>query len=269
MKKTLLCATTAIALAMVSGAANAEDGWYVRGDVGYNFDGKLDYDANAHVPGTLGDYGDVEGDLTYGAGLGYGFDNGFRLEGAVTFRNSKLDVSPTVNGQAFYEAGFGPGQYSIVAPSGKAYGWDAMLNLLYDFNRDGKFQPYLGAGIGVSEMSASVRNYYFLDTASQSGFAINTINDSETALAYQALAGFGYELTERLTFDLGYRYFVVDDLDYAGNLVDYDSQYTDHMVTAGLRWPNLFACGVVLSGTLLRCITSTPPAATWYIQTSI
>ena len=27
--------------------------------------------------------------------------------------------------------------------------WDLMVNVLYDFNRDSNFQPYLGAGVGA------------------------------------------------------------------------------------------------------------------------
>ena len=48
-----------------------------------------------------------------------------------------------------------------------------------------------------------------IDTLTNTGSAVNGIDDSETAFAYQALAGFGFGLTEQLTFDLGYRYFVV------------------------------------------------------------
>ena len=239
MKKTLLCATAAFAFASVVGAAHATDGWYVRGDVGYNFDGTLDYDANDPLePGTLAGAADVEGDLMYGAGLGYAYDNGFRLEGALTFRNSELGVPYELNGQGVYEAGLLPPplNVTVAAASGKAYGWDAMLNLYYDFNKGGRFQPYVGAGIGATEMNAQVNLYYLLDNVNSTGSAINGIDDSETAFAYQGLLGFGYELTERLTFDLGYRYFVADDLDYQGILTTYDSQYSDHSVTAGLRW---------------------------------
>ncbi len=65
--------------------------------------------------------------------------------------------------------------------------------------------------------------------------------DSETAFAYQGLAGIGYSLSERLKLDLGYKYFAVEDLDFngvgpLGEARVYDTDYRDHSVTLGLRY---------------------------------
>ena len=55
MNKTLMCATAAAAMMSASQFAHAEDGWYVRGDLEYAFDGTLDYDVVD--PTTIGGIG--------------------------------------------------------------------------------------------------------------------------------------------------------------------------------------------------------------------
>ena len=49
MKKTLMCATAAAALAGTGLVAQAEDGWYGRADIGFVMDGRLDHDAESNV----------------------------------------------------------------------------------------------------------------------------------------------------------------------------------------------------------------------------
>ena len=254
MKKTLMCATAAAAFASAGFMAHAEDGWYARGDLGWVVDGTLDHDAPTDVLYTLGSDSDTSEDVVLGGlGLGYGFDNGFRLETALTHRAGDLDVPVNINGGVPETIGSlidarGLNQGTEVRferhQQGKLQSWDLMVNGLYDFNRDGSFQPYLGAGIGVAKVKAKVSNLTAVQI--QNGvapqtFAANGFSDSETAAAYQALAGVGYNVTDRLTADLGYRLFYVDDLDFngvdnLGNEVVYDATYIDHAVTFGLRY---------------------------------
>ena len=140
MKKTLMCATAAAAFASAGFVAHAEDGWYARADATYTFDGRMDHDVA--VQDTLGalagdsDYGDMFGG---GLGLGYGFDNGFRLETALGYRSGDLDVTPEFSS---------PIANTLSRPSGNAQIADLMVNGIYDFNRAGNFQPYIGVGVG-------------------------------------------------------------------------------------------------------------------------
>ena len=238
MKKTLLCATAALAMATATGAAHATDGWYVRGDVGYTFDGTFDYDPINPVPGVLAGKSEVEDGMTYGLGLGYGFDNGFRLEGAVTQHNNSLDVEANAGNLPVYQGNLSATEYVVLSPIGSYDGWDAMLNLYYDFDMGSSFAPYVGAGVGWSEIEAQITSMALVDTSGPTVTRANFLDDSESAFAYQLLAGFGYDLTEQLTFDLGYRYFVVSNADFGDSVlgVDYDSELIEHNVTAGLRW---------------------------------
>lgn len=104
-----------------------------------------------------------------------------------------------------------------------------MVNALYDFNRGGKLNPYVGVGLGVSmhmlhrnyrangECVAGYNDYYDLFGNLQpgtchnqadlpSGFS-NTGKGSSTGVGFAAaiMAGVNYKLTERTHLDLGYR----------------------------------------------------------------
>jgi opacity protein-like surface antigen len=104
-----------------------------------------------------------------------------------------------------------------------------MVNALYDFNRGGKLNPYIGAGLGIS-MHMLHRNYraagacihgyndyYDLYGNAQPGTCHNQADlpatfsnegkTSSTGLGFAAavMAGINYKLTERTTLDVGYR----------------------------------------------------------------
>ena len=99
MKRTLMCATAAAAMASALTVANAQDGWYGRADLGYAFEGSLDTDPPKNEPLAYGGDSDI-GDGLYSAqvGLGYGFDNGFRLESTLGYRFGDLETSNTITG---------------------------------------------------------------------------------------------------------------------------------------------------------------------------
>ncbi|MGH1420432.1 MAG: outer membrane protein, partial [Hyphomonas sp.] len=175
MKKTLMCATAAAAFASVGLVAHAEDGWYARADIQASFDGTMDQDANfAHTAGGLTGDAAVDEQLGLNLGLGYGFDNGFRLEGVTGYRGGDLEPDLGVSSEI---AGTFP------AASGNIQVIDLMVNGLYDFNREGTFQPYVGLGVGGARVNAKGNNRVTTngtDLSSANGYA-----DSDTGLAYQ------------------------------------------------------------------------------------
>jgi opacity protein-like surface antigen len=118
----------------------ASAGWYLRVDGGYNW---------FNTPGVEMDYGftahdtKLDGAWSIGGGIGRYFGRGFRgditvdhlfnsnVEGEFcgcdgTSHNAKFDFSSTV----------------------------VLANLYYDFNRGGRFVPYIGAGIGFAHNEA-------------------------------------------------------------------------------------------------------------------
>ncbi len=207
LKRTLALAALMAGGSAVANQAQATEGWYGRIDGGYSVDGALEVEED--------DFGvdefEFENDWMAAGGVGYAFANGLRLEGELAYRNNEIEDSDA-----------------------EAEATSAMLNLLYDFNRGGRFEPYLGVGVGYGDVDVD-------DIASDSG------------IAYQAMAGIAIGLTERLDLDIGYRYFVVPDLEYSftenlgcvnfGNQtvcftddVDGSADYVHQAVTVGLRW---------------------------------
>jgi outer membrane protein OmpA-like peptidoglycan-associated protein len=145
-------------------------------------------------------------------GIGYGFANGFRLESELSYRNNNFDaigVDDPIDG--------------IVA-GGSVNTWGLMANLFYDFNRNGRIQPYLGVGAGAARPRVSIDGY---DSA------------NDTVFAYQGLAGIGFAVSDRATIDLGYRYFVAPEVDISeawGPGYTSEVDYEHQSVTLGLRW---------------------------------
>src|SRR5687768_3500762 len=206
MKSKLKRAATLVALmGMASGAgagaASATEGWYGRLDVGYSVDGELDLDQG----GALG----FEDDWMFSGGAGYAFQNGFRLEGELSYRSNELEDVPGADASA----------------------WAAMANVYYDFNRDGRFQPYIGVGVGGARIETSA----VVGPISWDG--------DDTVVAYQALAGVAIPLGERWDLDIGYRYFLAPGAGVDG-IVDFevpepfsfDADYMHQAVTVGLRY---------------------------------
>ena len=182
MRRLMSTIALAALMAGIATAANATEGWYGRGDVGYSVDG--------HVEGGGSSF-DFDDDWMVSGGIGYGFSNGFRAEGELSYRKNDLDV-PTNN--------------ETTATS-------LMANLYYDFNRGGRWQPYVGIGAGYTQVDIEG-------------------SDDDSSWAWQAMAGIGYELNDRTTLDVGYRFFRADDLEFTGTDVEYEHQ----AVTVGIRW---------------------------------
>ncbi|MBL8549526.1 MAG: OmpA family protein [Hyphomonadaceae bacterium] len=201
MKK-LLQGATAVAAFLAATPAFATEGWYGRVDAGYSFAGSNDISPwNASA--------DLENDWVESLGLGFAFDNGFRLEGEFSHRFNELDTATVA--------------------SGDAHVWAAMLNAYVDFNKSGAVQPYLGVGVGAARQDSN---------AWRNG-PVRGYDDSETSLAYQGLAGIAFMLSEQLALDIGYRYFAAPDGEFSGTNpapTTFSTDYDHHSATVGLRW---------------------------------
>ena len=181
-------------------AANATEGWYGRADVGYSIGGGLDVDG--------GDTLDFKNDWSEHVGLGYAFQNGFRLEGEPSHRWNELQDW-----------------------DGEARAWAAMANLFYDFNRGGGVEPYLGIGVGLARISSNG----VVGPISWDG--------DDTVVAYQGMAGLAFPLGEQWDLDIGYRYFTAPSAEIDG-IIDFEGpqpftfsgDYTHQAVTVGLRY---------------------------------
>lgn len=202
MKLQLLGAVAATALMAMPSIASADDnGWYLKGNAGYGIINDVDL-----TGGLIGDI-EGEGNVAYGAGVGYDFGNNWRAE---------------LEGLQLWNDMGAIGQASNTKSSMRIT--PAMLNLIYDFEDLGDWSPYVGAGIGV----AHAKMNSFVHGVPNTGF-FNILNnvvcpthnhcdftDGDSNLAWQVLAGVGYDLSDNWTWDTNYRYMNIGDLDFNG-----------------------------------------------------
>ncbi len=204
--KSRITKTVALAALMAgaAGVAHATEGWYGRADVGYS-DGSADVASDTY---------DLDQDWTQHLGLGYAFQNGFRLEGEVSHRFN--EIAPELG----------------IVTDGDAHAWAGMGNLFYDFNRGGSVEPYIGIGAGMARVSGNATD------------GIDTISGTDTVVAYQAMIGLAIGLSEQLDLDVGYRFFQADGVELdEGTLAPLEADYQNQALTVGLRYQ--FAAPVV------------------------
>ncbi|MEE8213691.1 MAG: outer membrane beta-barrel protein, partial [Alphaproteobacteria bacterium] len=192
-----------VALAvMVGTAATAEGpakhkGLYVSGALGANW---------ANDSDVSGASGDVDFDLGWvgAVAVGYGFGNGLRLEGELSYRRNDADD---------------------FSGEGKVAGF--MANVLYDFDVSPKFVPYIGLGAGLAIVE--------FDEVSPIGGS--SVEDDDTVFAWQAIAGVAIPIRDQLDLTFDYRYFDVPDVDLQTELGgSIDTEYASHSVMIGLRY---------------------------------
>ncbi|MBP5344169.1 MAG: porin family protein [Alphaproteobacteria bacterium] len=102
-----------------------------------------------------------------------------------------------------------------------------MLNGYFDIPTKTALRPYVGAGIGMARIRGRV---LYPET-------VGKHVHRDTSFAWQAGAGFGYDLTKNLTLDVGYRYVnngnVVIKSDF-GFPIKYKAR--DQEILVGLRY---------------------------------
>ncbi len=160
--------TAAATLAFV-GTASAQDR-YVSFSAGVS--GKSDYDYA--IPQNKSRVtSDLDSAASISAAYGQKFEN---FRGEIAMSNRKMDGKTTVS--VVY-----PG-FSSTNTGGKSEAGILALdfNGYYDFPVEGKFKPYVGAGIGIANVK--LKDVYLDDTTS--------------ALHLQAMAGASFEVTEKV-----------------------------------------------------------------------
>lgn len=189
-RKTLVVSYVTLAAAGVSSSALAENYFSLHG--AYTMADDFDFRV---APGTIKtDFDDGYG---FGGALGtrlgqQGAASRWRVEGELTVRSNDVD-SHRLNGSA-----------PLAGATGELESTSVMLNALIDFNTGGPFTPYLGGGLGVAMVDAS-------------GFGVGAIpavlDDDDTVLAYQLIAGAGYDVSTNTEIFAEYRWFATDDPD--------------------------------------------------------
>ncbi len=219
---TLALATTALS----TPALARDDAWYVGVEGGAMLVEDIDWDVGATIDSTTVDHRagfDVGGTVGYDLGA-------VRLEAEVGYRAANVTgLRSTTTFPVVTGAGA-----TVLAPAGTYDGAGGrtsalsfMVNALWDFGDDDGIQGFVGPGLGV----ARVKSRLALNTNG------NGLDDSDTVVAWQAVAGVRAPINDNIDVTLKYRFFNapgVELVDAAGR--DWYGRFRSHSILGGLTF---------------------------------
>lgn len=152
----------------------------------------------------IGPNQDYSFDTGFGVGgyAGYRFGNGIRLEGEYTYRRAGIDdVCSAGICVSRQDPSF----------SGSIDAHSFMANLLYEHRFAQKWLPYVGGGAGLVLADVEV---------SGGNVGIFSADDSVAGLAFQFMAGVGYEINPKFVVSAGYTYWDSAETNLVGENFD-------------------------------------------------
>jgi opacity protein-like surface antigen len=189
-------AAVALGVAFAKGASAQEinlsgspaEGWYVRGEAGGSFSQRFGGDQTLHG----------KGGWTVDGAVGRSFGNGFRTDAELLYSEADAKTGQT----------------------GKMKTLAGLLNAYYDFTTGTKFQPFVGAGVGISQVKLDGQPFH----------------GDDTGFAYQLTTGVAYPITDKLSAQIAYRYLGVNDVKVGSELARIRGDYHDQAVTVGVTY---------------------------------
>ncbi|MBC7504280.1 MAG: OmpA family protein [Sandarakinorhabdus sp.] len=180
--------------------------------------------------------------IGYDAGGNIGYDFGkFRAEFEVAYKGNTVDkilVEQAIPG-IFYGVATAPatvvtaltppvGSYNLADGSAKVLSF--MANGLFDFGgQNGDMGAYVGSGVGIARVQHS--NYKLVSPGAVA------IDDSDTGVAWQVLAGVYKPLSDHVDLGLKYRFFNVDNVNtFTTNGLATQTRYRSHSVMLTLAY---------------------------------
>ena len=146
------------------------------------------------------------------SGYTYGVDSGFVVNGAVGYDFDEFRVEGAV--------GYQENDYTNDTLGASLL--TVMANGYYDLNAGSGFKPYVMAGLGIAHINAD----------DDHGISDPWLDD--TYFAWQLGAGVGYEVSENITIDVGYRYLKPEGIECPIDLNDVS--WESHNILAGIRY---------------------------------
>lgn len=179
-------AAATVATAFAGGAASAQDfgEWYVRADAGTSFRGHVE----AHPPFK----GDAGWSLSGAAGRSFGPN--FRAEAEINYQTASIK---------------GPREGQMRTFGGFANGY-------YQFNPEGAWRPFLGAGVGVARVKVH--------------------RERDAGFAYQLKAGIAHPFSDRVSGELAYRFMQTSNVRVGMGPSAFDCKYHDQALVMGVRY---------------------------------
>lgn len=175
------------------------NGWYVRGDLGYNaaVGGDTSYrtfDGSAYT--SHRGAGDFSKDVSLNFGVGYTFTD--MIRGDVTMGR----ISAAFEGRGACDPSVGQDcERTAVADF---VGYSVLANAYVDLGTIVGLTPYVGAGAGYTYLK-----WDDIVTNDGSGAVLHP-GESGWRLSYALMAGVAYDISRSLKLDVGYRYMNID-----------------------------------------------------------
>lgn len=250
MRKYLLAAAAAAAIATPAVAQDSGPYVGIEGGILFPKDTHVDADVNFTDPAFQDIVFEDVYEVDYKRGIDLdliaGYDLGaFRLEAELGYKRAKIDdlrLDPAF--VAAYQDATGnvitDTQFDV---NGNARVTSIMGNALADFGAGG-FRLYGGAGVGRAK--------------------VKLLGDSDSAWAYQLIAGLGVPVAPNVEAGLKYRYFRTGRLDFNDNftttdadvLFRNDSRFSSHSLLASL----IFGFGAPPEAPYVAPVVAPPPA---------
>ena len=214
MRKSFLMLTSALAVSMAAGSAQASTGWYVGLSGGANWleDNTLDFvpPAGAAIP-TFNTDSDTGWVVT--GQIGYKWASNWRVEFELGYRENDGNLATF------------PGGVAIPASTFDVTEFTQMVNVLYDFPITDKFTFSLGAGIGGDLVDLTTTGF-------------GGVNDDDYVLAGQLIAQASYAVSNRLDLYVDYHYLVTDQPEFQIGAGPNNASFEvdKHAVMIGLRY---------------------------------
>jgi opacity protein-like surface antigen len=255
--KLRLIAAGLIASVLLPSAASAQS-WYAGGSIGAVFQSDSDNSGVTGAFNTGNGSPAVPNGTAVAAGTPYGwtteFDNGLALSGEVGLRYdsgwrsgveivyTQADID-THSGVTLGGTNIDGVDAAVIAGSptllgvtvgqvvddgqGEIKNLGAFVNAYYDFNREGAIQPYLGAGLGFTQVDV---NY--------SPSNIRIIDGDDTVFAWQLKAGATWKLSDAWEIYGEYAYRQSEDVSLDNQLFPgtLDIENNQSVISGGVRF---------------------------------
>ncbi len=198
-------------------------GWYLRGDLTATDDSRV------NTLGTLDGRSKTSRDWNYGVGggAGYKFNNYFRADITGDY------LGPQKTMETDYDS------YGALSVKSNLRRFDGLVNGYFDLGTWAGLTPYIGAGVGF----AGVRlDGSYEATGPGYGYEYSKISGKTTYdLAWAAMAGLTYNLSQNLLIDVGYRYldlgtYKIPRFAQSPFNEGLKTDLTSHQVRLGLRY---------------------------------
>jgi len=148
---------------------------------------------------------------------------GWDFEPGNPLGEGRIEVEYSHRSNPLDEVKFAEGRFKA---GGDVTADSLLLNIFGVYHDKSRWSPYVGAGIGAARIKAS--------DLQVTGQPLS--DDSAVVFAFQAGAGCEYALTDRLSFDLGYRYFNANHPKFTeANGQQFRMDYASHSVLLGLK----------------------------------